>query len=867
MSATTAGADGGEGAGATATLLRLLNTFPSSIAGGLPAGSDRISSLAELSDGRALFHFLHALEPAHFDLEPLQQSSGGSGGLDASSRESNLQYLIDSLETFFEESMGKNMDLGFLQPSVMAAAPSGNGSSEAQLLSLLELVLLCAINSAGKEDVIGAIMAMSDEEQQELMMLIHNMMAKADKSGGGAGAAMNISASAAPATPSSPGGIAGSQRTPLRKRSSDFMLGSPSSLVSSPAGDTPSAAASAASAAALAQAQAAAAAAAKQVASLEAEKAALTKQLDASTRAERQWKLQAHEAAEQLALATERARTELAAAVAQREGEVERASNAATKNELARLSKEIARGEARVAELEQNLSRAHDHSLALQRDLLAARESQEESQGELSRLRDELHLAQSKAEELSSLKTKHEKLRTRLEEMEALRAQNQALESESSRQLDRIIALEASTREVDALRTQLNRLKDLNVANDGLLLDRTLAEEAARAQVAELKEQLQLQRDEQRNIESELKAARSERDEARSMLRSSNRAGASSAIAGGPLGGGDLTDDSGDAAATIRRLEAEVARLRSDAAAGGSKSPSADGSSGEGGSSIEVSLLRSQKEALQEKYLEAQRKLAAQNSEMEKARRAATDAAERAERTLDEERERARELEERANAAEQKAAAAAAAPPAAVSEELSLLRAEVSELHEKLEVAQAAAIAAMSPTSAAAAAAAAAASPASPPMSPTKSRATAAAAEAAAASAAAAAAAQTELDAVKVRCRKLEAYARAQQKKVADVQREHESTQAQLAAEHTAYKEALELLRQRERELVDREKARMTEQACATRERKLLSSAFYSIGMDYQMALLNGRAVSKTAAHAPSGRSWLSQQRASAANQ
>jgi len=192
-----------------ATLLRLLHSFPSA----LGPGVTRVDSLAQLADGLTLFHFLHSLEPTLFDPEPLQRpaaadadgddGAGSAAQLDSSARESNVQYLIDSLETFFEESMGKNFDLAFLDLRQLCADDSdGAGDSErqSQLVSLLELVLLCAINSAGKEEVIGAIMNMSDAEQQTLMMLIHNIMARADKeqrggAGGGIGSSRRASSS------------------------------------------------------------------------------------------------------------------------------------------------------------------------------------------------------------------------------------------------------------------------------------------------------------------------------------------------------------------------------------------------------------------------------------------------------------------------------------------------------------------------------------------------------------------------------------------------------------------------------------------------------------------------------------------------
>lgn len=56
---------------------------------------------------------------------------------------------------------------------------------------------------------------------------------------------------------------------------------------------------------------------------------------------------------------------------------------------------------------------------------------------------------------------------------------------------------------------------------------------------------------------------------------------------------------------------------------------------------------------------------------------------------------------------------------------------------------------------------------------------------------------------------------------------------------------AVQQLRDRERELVDLHKSRTHESQQATRERKLLSSAFYSLGMEYQSAVMTSRAIPK----------------------
>ena len=824
-----------------ATLLRLLNAFPESLH--LPSDAPQlITRLSELGSGLSLFHFLHALDPGHFDPEPLQQSG------DASARAANIQYLLDSLETFFEESMGTNMDLSFLD---LAAICSEDDSPEAdaQRVQLLELVLLCAINSEHKEQVIEAIMSMSDAEQQTLMTLINQQM---EQHGGGGHAAAGINDSRAsggaanfvPFTPSTASPVAdgtdastsaaGVLSTPLRGSAAagagqqdhdSSFLSSASSVM-----DTPASASTVAARAATATAEAATAAAHKKVDALLAEKSQLTKQLDAASRDAREWKRQANEAMEKLATQAETLTAQHKSALAQREQEVERAAQASSKNELARLSKEVARGESRAQDLEQSLRTSQEQLMALQRELAKTQELAEERSADLARLTDDLHLAQSKLADLSGLQSKHDKLRAKLGEMEGLKSTVENLEGENSRQLDRIIELESSSKELDALRLQLNRLRDLNVAADSALLDRTLAEETAKQEILELKEVLQGAREEQRALNGELKAAKQERDDALAKLRMAAQTPGRSST---PLGSGDLhTEDSStslasDAAtenprATIRRLEFELAKLRADAAAA-SSSASAAPSAEAGPTPMELSLLRTQKDALQEKYLESQRRLASLTSELSKARREHEDKVSTLERLLEEEKEKAAQEAQQAEAKVAKANANSGTIPPAALEEIAQLRQEASELHEQLDSLRAAASAA-SPSSAAAAAATVAESPSK-------------VARPSAASSAVQLQLQTDLDAASLRNKKLEAYIKQSQKKSKVLEEEHARTQMQLQQQHEAYKLARAQLVEREREIVEREKARATENAQAVRERKLMSSAFYSMGMEYHASV------------------------------
>ncbi len=76
-----------------------------------------------------------------------------------------------------------------------------------------------------------------------------------------------------------------------------------------------------------------------------------------------------------------------------------------------------------------------------------------------------------------------------------------------------------------------------------------------------------------------------------------------------------------------------------------------------------------------------------------------------------------------------------------------------------------------------------------------------------------------------------------------DLSEDQERTREQLKKLHEAYRTCHTQLGQRERELVETEKARQRDANQGTRERKLISSAFYSLGMEYQASVANQRSM------------------------
>ena len=773
----------GAPADVTSTLLKLLNSFPAAL---YPPHTP-IQSLPSLASGLCLFHFLHSLEPQHFDLDPLQTSAD-----DADSRRANLQYLLDCLETFFEEAMQKTMDLAFLDVGKLSGG-GGEDETNAQLLSLLELVLLCAINSTKKDAVIEVIMAMTDSEQQTLMNVISEVQSRADKD--------HLHTTGSPIDLNLSG-----LKTPPRKESFDPEGSTPpasSTSMSTSAGiNSAVAASSTASSAAVADLT-------KQLAQSQSFREDLTKQLDAANREVREWKKKAHEIQERADQAAAAAAAELQRSISSTSESTERAVAERSKNELARLQKELARSENRERELEQQGKSSQEQVLLLQRELVKSQEQTESVSREVQALKDELQVASEKVEELNSLQVRMEKMKTRLSAFDDLKASSTALEAENSKQLDRIIELENEAKEIDSLKAQLTRMKDAAFTAESTLLDKTLALEQATSELSELKETLEVQKQEWKGREQEWKREKQEWE------KEKMQSGASSA-ASNRIGSDDLTDSSSNASAsasgedpklTIRRLEFELNKLRNAATAASSD-----------GDSSELSLLRQQKDSLQEKYLESQRKLASMKTEHQKQVKELQEQSTKEKGQWEEEKERMQtdktEAEERKRVLDQK------------NEELSAMRQELSELHEQLEA-----------TRTAAGTAAGASAADATPKSPTASK---------PASTSSSPSTSAEVESLSLRNKKLEAYIKQTQRKYKALEEQHEATQKQLAETHGAYKTARQQLIDREREIVEREKSRQGDTANAVRERKLLSSAFYSMGMEFQAAIMAGRAVTKT---------------------
>ena len=152
---------------ASRTLLHFLRLFHSSLtasAFSYPPGYP--ASLSELRDGVYLSRLLHTLDSAHFDLDGLDPSPSS-----LESAQDNLHQLVVSVETYLEDSasgLGNAVELGgFIDVERMA---------DSDVVRLVEVVLLCAVNSGQREAVIERVMDMGEREQEEVMHSIHSTM-------------------------------------------------------------------------------------------------------------------------------------------------------------------------------------------------------------------------------------------------------------------------------------------------------------------------------------------------------------------------------------------------------------------------------------------------------------------------------------------------------------------------------------------------------------------------------------------------------------------------------------------------------------------------------------------------------------------
>mmetsp|Transcript_40505 Transcript_40505/g.60026 ORF Transcript_40505/g.60026 Transcript_40505/m.60026 type:complete len:570 (-) Transcript_40505:204-1913(-) len=141
-------------------IVEFLGTFPSLM--DAPPGS-----LAELSDGVALFEALAEIAPDYFDPSTIAHGIGDNWAL----KSSNFRKLIRNLEHFFHDGLQKDADFAALD--IQAMAKRGD---EAAIAALFELVAAAAVTCDHRSEFVGRIMTMSPENQLHMKSIIETSL-------------------------------------------------------------------------------------------------------------------------------------------------------------------------------------------------------------------------------------------------------------------------------------------------------------------------------------------------------------------------------------------------------------------------------------------------------------------------------------------------------------------------------------------------------------------------------------------------------------------------------------------------------------------------------------------------------------------
>ena len=564
----------------SSTLLHFLRLFNSSLAAASFSYPPTYpSSLSQLRDGIYLYRLLHTLDPAHFDLEglststphtpPSSSSSSSSSSLDASLHDVDvLQHLLVSLETTMEDvlGLGRGVDLS----GVVDVERMDDGD----VLRLVQVAVLCCINSTRKEEVVERVMDMGEKEQEQMMAAVHDIMAKLHLP----------QADTSTATPArrSDGSSDGSQagpRSPSSQLNTSFVLPSPSSA-STPKGGL--------SAAVVGDAR---------VVGLERELREL-KRLNAELLEEMRT----------LKLDGERERGKGAEEGLQR---AEKEWSERWAREQQKHSRELAEVQHRVAELSSSLQAQQRAQLALEKEKVSLLASVDELRQRAQQLDDELQVAQAKALQAGQLEAKVARLTGMLSSVGDIKAQAEYSEEEARKSVERIHQLEKEVKEAAQLKASVGRLKALVVKKEEEGLEWKLKVEELKAEVDEGKETLKERERQAREAEDEARRLQAQLAERESRERES---GEDAAHAGG--GFEVIGTPTSSMREKIRRLEAEVEGLRgrrsgSSSSAVSPRSSSSSSSSSSAGmyTEAEMEVVRSIATAHETRYIDAMRKV------------------------------------------------------------------------------------------------------------------------------------------------------------------------------------------------------------------------------------------------------------------
>ncbi len=529
--------------------LRLFNASLSTFSFSYPPSYP--SSLSDLSDGVYLYRLLHTLDPTHFDLDGLDPSPSPDSVQD------NLHHLLVSVETFMEDVSGggKGVDV--------SAEVDFDRMAEEDVVHLIEVVVLCAVNSGEREGVIHRVMGMTEREQEQLMGVIHSCMERLHfpvqphTVGGTPGRLSDVSADS------------NDPRSPSSAMNSSFSLPSPP-IPSTPKGG--------------------------------AETQRLTALEREVTRLERR---EAEQAEEVRILRAEKERERLRGV---EEGQQEKELEWSDRLQKAqqRHSRDIAELQHRMTEVSASLHQHQRIHLALEKEKVALLSSLEDCRVRLQQADDDLQVAQTKADQVGQLEAKVARLTAMLSSVGDMKAQAEYSEEEARKSVDRIVQLEREVKEVATVKAALSRMKEALIRKEEEGLEWKLREEELKAQVDEAKDGLKERERRVKEAEEENRRLKEELKEAKSK-ETAVGGGGFEMIVGPPTPTSTLRE-------RIRRVEAENEDLRlrlrgSDGSNPDGASLSSSSSSTPAYSESEVDVLRSIAKSNETKYLEAMRRV------------------------------------------------------------------------------------------------------------------------------------------------------------------------------------------------------------------------------------------------------------------
>mmetsp|Transcript_18158 Transcript_18158/g.27251 ORF Transcript_18158/g.27251 Transcript_18158/m.27251 type:complete len:683 (+) Transcript_18158:74-2122(+) len=123
-----------------------------------------VKSVEELRDGIALFQILSTVQEQHFPPNAVEEC-----GNDTKKQEENLERLSACLELFFEDVTGNAQNVDVDLEKVIK-------SDKKEICKLAEYVILASIQSEKKEEVVNKIMSLEEDNQQKMMHIVEDML-------------------------------------------------------------------------------------------------------------------------------------------------------------------------------------------------------------------------------------------------------------------------------------------------------------------------------------------------------------------------------------------------------------------------------------------------------------------------------------------------------------------------------------------------------------------------------------------------------------------------------------------------------------------------------------------------------------------